>query len=187
MQPATAAGSRTEIKNARRTWKRVAEPDWTRRFIHGESRGCKVRTNHGTHHRPSRRRGDEATRGSEGGSHRAEIQGNLKIKAVAALNGRRRGAKPAQARTAAPQATRKSRGNPEVRDACETSGKRSRREPGKSPLANRKVETPGQPGRNASRAEGFGKRGNPEERIVGDTEGQGCGATRAGPVGTAER
>jgi len=32
----------------------IAKTDWKRRFIHGASRGCKVRATDGIHHRPSR-------------------------------------------------------------------------------------------------------------------------------------
>jgi hypothetical protein len=59
---------RNEIEEASRVMQECARPDWTRRFIlsPGLSRGCKVRVESGSHHRPSRRcriRGRSKTHG----------------------------------------------------------------------------------------------------------------------------
>jgi len=41
----------SEIEGAPRVWQECAMPDWTRRFIRGFGRGCKVRVKPGSHHR----------------------------------------------------------------------------------------------------------------------------------------
>jgi len=46
---------RVGIGNASRVSRECASPDWTRRFIRGLGRGCKVRVKPESHHRPSRR------------------------------------------------------------------------------------------------------------------------------------
>lgn len=59
---ATGGAGKVQSKDRWRVGRRRAGPDWTRRFIRGASRGCKVRVQPGIHHRPSREGQTGATR-----------------------------------------------------------------------------------------------------------------------------
>ena len=76
------ASGRNEIETASRVRQGCARPDWTRRFIRGASRGCKVRDRPGIHHRPSRlSRTQGQPRGRKGGNAEGrKIRGNPEIR-----------------------------------------------------------------------------------------------------------
>jgi hypothetical protein len=108
-RPVSGSAPKVHSSDAWRVGRRRAGPDWTRRFIHGASCGCKVRVQPGIHHRPSRKGQSGATReslsGSLGGRESGQlenqpvgnaegpgIQGNLEISPSAGQGSRRCGA-----------------------------------------------------------------------------------------------
>ena len=123
----------------------------------------------GTHHRPSRRRGDEATRRSAGGGHETEIRGNSKISSRQ-HSGERDGGATCRRGTWEPQAERRagatrkfeSHARPEERGTRETWGIATGTPEGGSAGETQRERQPGRRIREA---------GQPGERIVGDTEG----------------
>jgi len=69
--------------SGRKGWTR-----WTRRFIRGASRGCKVRVQPGIHHRPNRRCRTGATWGSvDGRAERPRDRGNLEDWSIGSADG----------------------------------------------------------------------------------------------------
>ena len=68
---------KVQSKERWRVGRRGAGPDWTRRFIRGASRGCKVRVQPGIHHRPSREGQTGATRQGRRGSPDGRDSGQL--------------------------------------------------------------------------------------------------------------
>ena len=152
-------------------------PVRTRRFIRGASRGCKVRAEPGliidpaagAETRQLEEAQAEATRQRFGVTRRS-ARGSTQESATAgqpageALGSRKRNEEPGQ-----PGSSNR------MRD-------RRREEPGRlgeSPPAHRRVEAPGKPSGNASRAAGFGKRGNPGNESSAIPKGSGGGATRS--------